>query len=558
MSIHELYAKVQQLIESDSLSIENLQAENASLLSITRYIPNVEDIVFVQPATASFDGAHIQISSKSQWSLANDVEVNIAFDWYDDEAIAQLVLQLFPDYVLALPIVNWAKLSHVIVTLQARSSVQMQHPLILPVAGSIGGTVWFQNTPIPVELAIEYADTWRIRGDFSSIELPSISDLLHFLGIATSIDLPPGLDGLSLVSLRAMSAEFSIQSDSVSAIEVELGSPSELGQPWMVISNLLSVDSYRVKLTVLYPFDGEFRHFRGRVTVLWVLGSKDHFSIELEAAYVGLSSGWQFEGSTGPDQVIYFGTLIAALTDLFGDISVPAAIADLNLEQLHVSFETTTKDFTFTCRGTLPIDNILVDATIYIDLQHLSDGTFKDTFSGHILIDELQFDLVFSRQPEDTIFLAIYQDPSGGEIVVKKMVALVAAGTAANIPDSLIIILKSALFAYHSTSTGISPTAVTKLLFGLDIGGGIDLSGLPLVGHSFPPEKMLRLVLQPTVATQAFSMSDLSALAALLPAARRPCPYDLIPKATIKASLKAPIWLSHCASATKAWFLICG
>ena len=78
--------------------------------------------------------------------------------------------------------------------------------------------------------------------------------------------------------------------------------------------------------------------------------------------------------------------------------------------------------------------------------------------------------------------------------------------------SALSIDLKDALLAYDDTAGGSA-----GVVFGADIGAGVDLANLPLVGRAFPSNSTLALAFQPLVASAAFTEAALDGLRPLVP-----------------------------------------
>ena len=105
---------------------------------------------------------------------------------------------------------------------------------------------------------------------------------------------------------------------------------------------------------------------------------KLEIDIILSAAQNAPNVGWQLEGSTGQGQNIPIGQLIQELATKF-DItsSLPKPISGLTINNLSTSFNTQTKDFTFSIETKFPIDKNdatkALDAVINIEITHNND-----------------------------------------------------------------------------------------------------------------------------------------------------------------------------------------
>lgn len=215
-------------------------------------------------------------------------------------------------------------------------------------------------------------------------------------------------------------------------------------------------------------------------------------------------NGWQFEGKTATGNEIHLGRLINELATKFGtDTTLPSSVSDLIIENLGLSFNTKTKDFTFTCESKFPINNQEVDITVNINITQQLDGSYKKHFDGHITIGSLKFALIFDTDQTSTKFLAAYHDDQ--TVKVKDLIGYIDSQLKEDIPEGLEIRLKDALFAYSKQQT------LTNFLFGLNIDGGINLSNLPLVGQEFPKEQTIGVDdLQFLIANKDFTSSEIT------------------------------------------------
>lgn len=222
---------------------------------------------------------------------------------------------------------------------------------------------------------------------------------------------------------------------------------------------------------------------------------------------------WQFEGNTGYGQEIPIGHLIEDLGNKFGEVSLPASLKGLTIQNLRISFNTKTKDFTFTCEAKLPIDDKELDIIVNIDLKHNENGSFNNSFSGHITFSNLKFDIIFDKDKTSKAFVATYSEEGSNRLNLAKLFEPVSSDTTLrSILENIEIDLKDALFAYSKTTT------TTNVLFGLDIGTNINLSNLPLVGKELPPEQTISVDdLQLLIASQDFTSQEITAFNTLTP-----------------------------------------
>ncbi|MBI1298838.1 hypothetical protein GC175_28225 [bacterium] len=198
------------------------------------------------------------------------------------------------------------------------------------------------------------------------------------------------------------------------------------------------------------------------------------------------ADNWQLSGNTGPDQKIPIGTLITDLGNLFGPLTLPAALTDLTIENLMVSFNSATGNFSFAGEGTLPINGRNLETTLTIDITRQPDNTYTKRFGGHIMIGGLQFDLLFVQDAASNHFVAAYSHTAAVQpLPVKTFVASLSETVANYIPASMEVDLQDVLFAYRRDETA------SQFVFGLDIGSGFNLSQLPLVGGVIAPDQTI-------------------------------------------------------------------
>ncbi|MEC4815235.1 MAG: DUF6603 domain-containing protein, partial [Scytonema sp. PMC 1069.18] len=222
-------------------------------------------------------------------------------------------------------------------------------------------------------------------------------------------------------------------------------------------------------------------------------------------------NGWDFQGNTGLGQEIPIGDLIEDIANLFGEVTLPSVIEDLTIQNLGLSFNTKTKDFTFTCQSKFPVDDQEVDITVTINITS-KGNSFQKEFGGYILISGLQFNLIFSKDNTAKTFLATYNNPNRDSLQIKTLVEAVSDDIATYIPATLEITLQDALFIYSKNQTK------SNFLFGLNLGSQINLSNLPLVGKQFPPEQTVGVDdLQFLIASQNINPEQVNTFNNLIP-----------------------------------------
>lgn len=227
------------------------------------------------------------------------------------------------------------------------------------------------------------------------------------------------------------------------------------------------------------------------------------------AEYLAFGGGWDFYSSTEDNKEMPIGELIKNLAQLFGEIVLPTAIVELKILNFHVSFNTNSKNFTFTCESKFPINTQEVEIIVNINIIQQLDLSYKKHFDGHITIGDLKFALIFDTDKTSTKFLAAYHDEE--TVKIKDLIGYLDPNLKDEIPEGLEISLKDALFAYSKQQN------LTNFLFGLNIGAGINLSNLPLVGKEFSPSQTVKISLQILVTKADFTATQLQAFNTLYP-----------------------------------------
>lgn len=262
------------------------------------------------------------------------------------------------------------------------------------------------------------------------------------------------------------------------------------------------------------------------------------YDLILMAEFDGPGQGWKFRGGAGTDPADSK-KRVAGISDLINvfdpDISnIPGFLKDLKVVNLDIAYETQNKNFSFTCD--VEVDHLFSQGTdikliVSIALKRTNPdvaptvaATYDKTFSGRLIIgleDELkmEFDILFdlnqTAASTRTTFIADYKNLAGGDISIGALTSKLDP----NLNFPLTINLKDAFLIYDKD--GVNPA---NLLFGLDIGTGINLSNLPLVGQLFPGEQTLKLGFQPLIASGSpqagppiFAAAELARLQALVP-----------------------------------------
>jgi hypothetical protein len=216
-----------------------------------------------------------------------------------------------------------------------------------------------------------------------------------------------------------------------------------------------------------------------RLTAVMQVGGVD---IVTQAAYE-TSAGWTFSAALAEGQTVLIGDVLGDLLYYF-NADVPAFMNSIEITTLSIRFNPTSKNFDFTIGGDLTVDDKQVDILVKVAITH-ADNKFSFLISGTLTIGAYQFQVADLHTSGENIFVATYQHTGQpASLPLRAFVSEHLSTAAAQfVPNEVHIDVKDVLFAMDSTDDG------NRFLFALDLATDINLSNLPLVGQTFPPEQ---------------------------------------------------------------------
>jgi hypothetical protein len=309
---------------------------------------------------------------------------------------------------------------------------------------------------------------WEIGGYLKKDSVLSVKDLASFF-IGESNSVPDIL--IDIIDFKLSSGDYTLD-----ARLKELWSITERESVVFAIDEVLLSIEYNTAKGTIAKFKG----------ILDIAG----IQVNLEADY-GASEGFSFIGSTGEGQDIHIDRLIKDIESRFGHMTLPAVLEDfieeLIIENLSISFNTATKDFTFSCRINFPISSTSTAyLTVEIDLTHKDDGTYDNRFSGTLNIGELLFDVKFDWTKDTSALVALYINTKEDSISINSLIANVSKEFSEILP-TVDIGLKDVLFAWSKSEKA------SKYLFAMDISAEVGLSNIPLIGKDFPSDETVKV-----------------------------------------------------------------
>lgn len=203
---------------------------------------------------------------------------------------------------------------------------------------------------------------------------------------------------------------------------------------------------------------------------------------------------WLFEGGTAEDEEVAISDLLVDLTDKLG-VPMPSFIDTLILSNLSAKLDNSTKN---------------------LSVRSEWEST------GFVAIDSHPS----LPAPLGKTLIASFSNPDGESASIKDMVDGVSPELAAIIPEGLTVTLNDALFA----SWKLPPAIVSKTIFGVDVGAGLDLSELPLVGQNFTSEHAVKLAYTIMIASDALTQPEVKALVPLFKAQGVTLGGELLPR----------------------------
>lgn len=274
--------------------------------------------------------------------------------------------------------------------------------------------------------------------------------------------------------------------------------------------------------------------------------------IVLSAAYHGAGTGWQLEGGIALSD-ISLKDLFEALINKFelngNHPPLPAALdtTKAQIKYVYLAFNTQSKEFTFSCSldfkdfmdgekgkgGEIEL-NLDFNFSPYIEENEKTkkpEEKHRLTFGGQLIFSlgeetdekeleeteekeplKLEFDLVFSKDPEEKTLIGAYRNLGGGKINMSDLLRLLVGPDVGDLLN-FEIDLKQAYIIWNKDDK----EKTSSFLVGLDIGGGINLSGLPLLGDIMPEAQSLRIGLQPLYASAKFDKDKITHFQELVP-----------------------------------------
>jgi hypothetical protein len=235
---------------------------------------------------------------------------------------------------------------------------------------------------------------------------------------------------------------------------------------------------------------------------------------ELQLDGASVEGGWLFNGASRDGRALAMGALFDELSARLGGIHLPAAIADLTIDQLAVSLDTRDGSAAFTCNCLFPAGGPDARATIEIKRTAGPPSTYR--LKGELSIAGRIFDLVLDTGGTSTVLIARYASASGGDaIALRDLAAALSSALGDLIPAEIAVTVSDGLVMIDRGPPMAFALAIT-------LSARLELSKIPLVGGSLPADQALGAEnLRLLAASAAFSRDAVERINAELPADAR-------------------------------------
>ncbi|MBK8935742.1 MAG: hypothetical protein IPM76_26150 [Chloroflexi bacterium] len=249
--------------------------------------------------------------------------------------------------------------------------------------------------------------------------------------------------------------------------------------------------------------------------------------LSMSGTHEGAGQGWQINGDIQFEKALHIAAVVAAIAPDAADLLEP--IERFGVTELELSLDSHTGHFTAICTAFWGEgeERGADTAVILLQLERIRnpDNTYHTTFSGHLSMAGLTFDLLADHRQNVTTLLARYHNDAGTEVPLGKLLAAIDDEAADILGDpGPSFKIKDVLFVYQTGG---------KFLFAVDMDMGLDLAGLgqlPLIGQALPKDQQLLLAFEPIVTPSApEKMPDITSIQALLPAGSPQLPGQLKP-----------------------------
>lgn len=393
---------------------------------------------------------------------------------------------------------------HVNLGLASYTSVQTGSPLEQSFWYLVGGTFTIEENAVDIRAIFPDEQSnfmeFVASGDIPVSSLFALSNLLGIDDLTQS--LPKELkDTLSQVALTSLRFGF----DPTSTEKVQYISFSiESTQPWHIFS-WFEIEQIGIDFMMVEPLVKSNCQISGLIS-----GSVSIGSVDWQVA--AKMPDWDIAAWVPSEQKLDITNLYLWFQNTF-EFPLPPLLSEVDVQALSLSYRTRTKDFMLTSTWKFGES---AKVTLGFAAVSQGNGSFAREAKGVLVFNEgkankLDFETILVSKQSQLELVAAYQGEATKSIKLKDIVAAIDTSEVNFIPDVLEVDLLDALFAYRKVGNSSS-----KFLMGLDMGGGINLSNLPVVGKEFSSEQTTKLAYQILFTSELFAQNEVGDLIALL------------------------------------------
>jgi hypothetical protein len=494
MALEKLQKTLQEAASGGTLTLTQISEESFVFTLVSNQIPFSEMSltgVTVSPLAAE----KFTVGGKGKWGLLEGVEAIVSFHGETD-TIADLLLKMPPSFSLSIPNVDWFSLNQVALEITSAPAKIRRNPLYYPTSGAVRAVVTVKNVSLPIKIGLTPAGEWLVEGDFSSIDFPSLSDILSFVGKSDDVHLPDSLNNLTKIALYDVALGFNPTTKKVSFIGVTIGSSPQIVTGWEILPGVFTINSYRITVNVTNPTVPQSRAVGGSIAAKLTLGGTD---IELYAGHPS-TGGWDFRGVIGKEHPVRIGDLVLDLGNHF-NVTLPAALHEFTLKDFEFAFNTQSGKASGKFTVDFEIERTAIELTLTADLEK-----GKKSVTGLLYIGTSKFDVAFKDDTSKT-FTAKWSDKN--PLTFADIANKFGWTDMPPMPERLDLALTDAEFFYdfdaksmvlsaHSQHYGqivfatfVPQNGARVYLFELDVPLNVELSDLPLIGPQLPSSAKL-------------------------------------------------------------------
>lgn len=211
-----------------------------------------------------------------------------------------------------------------------------------------------------------------------------------------------------------------------------------------------------------------------------------------------MSKGWSFQGQLMAglnikkvlktlNKTFFLDETGILCPDILEEFTVNAASFQFNTDPANRNYE-------FLIQGRIKLDGTIFNIDLLISSHKTGPGDTQFEFKGSLEVGYRTFQFTLSKETQGgyvhSTLVATYRNELKDNFNIHDVVYSINSDIAELIPASFEISVKDAFFVYASTKPVAAMNRATPanktMLFGIDIGVGIDLSDLPLVGEKVP------------------------------------------------------------------------